>query len=676
MLTLNIKKYTIHKADNERSFGIMFFNRLKLSQNGGGVPTPFVATSLLATILFPNSFALAEEVEEGENSNINIANYLESEDYIFTAERIPTNRWDTPTNIHIITAQEIEENHYHSVLEAVQHVNGIVIGVGTQMNGTNRVLMLVDGKRWLDPQNSTNDAKSMAYIPTMDMIERIEIIKGGNSALYGSDAFSGVVNIITKKGTRNETIIDLTGGSYKTYSYELSNQGVVGNFSWFLSGSLMKRNDSWDYKGTENTAFSIYNSLKEDGFSVRLDNRFTDRDSLTVGATHYSSHNHFDYFQTGQSQRDNGVYISYNFKEGTSTPSWLRYYRNESVFDDYGTSNPRSKMQGVDYQNGWEIGQHKFIGGVEWRQSKASYPLHGYDDIKIDTTSGYFQDTMSFGDRWKLVAGTRLDHSNEFGNYWSPKISTNYRADDKTKFYVSWGKSYNLPLISEMYSQIPADTENLDEVANLYVYQGYTRLNSTWLEPEKGDTWTMGFNHGFDDNTEIGVNFFASKLKNSLSWTTINDNGIYENFAVNSVPLKSRGVEIDFRQKINDHFVYNVGYSHTHAHFEGNQNITDPQAQPNGYRLALTYRNRGLTSNLQGIMASAIDTNYYPTKKYAVLNFNVNYDFNEHAMIYFKLYNLTNQSYASIPAAVSAYGNRFDYYEEGRSFIGGVRFRF
>lgn len=660
-------------------------NRYRLPvPNGGGRQYAICAKLATLLMLFPAGTVSAEEVKD--NSNIDIKNYLENEDYIFTAERIPTNRWETPANVHVITAQEIEENHYHSVLEAVQQVTGIVVGGGTRMNGSNRVLMLVDGRRWMDVQNLTEDSKSYVYIPTMNMIERIEILKGSNSALYGSDAFSGVINIITKKGTRNETTIDLSGGTWKARWLELSNQGVAGKFSWFVSGAL-GRQDSWDYKGgNTKQAESIYNDMKENGFSIRLDNRFTDRDSLTLGATHYSSHLNFDSFVTGQNNRDNGGFISYNFKEGTATPGWLRYYQSENVFDDYGTSNPRSKMQGADYQNGWELGQHKIIAGAEWRRSKASYPLRGYSDIKINTSSGYLQDTMSFGDKWKLVAGTRFDHSGEFGDNWSPKISANYRADDKTKFYASWGKSYSVPLISEMYSQIPEDySEDFFILAGLIASHeidsiaigGRARLLSTWLEPEKGDTWTAGLNHNFDDNTEIGVNFFASKLKNYLTWAGLESNGFYYNYAINTVPLKSRGMEIDFRQKLNNHFIYSLGYSYTHSYEDGTSKIIEPQSQPNGYRLALTYRNRGLSANLRGIMANGIDKTLYPSKRYAVLDFNINYDFNEHAMIYFKAYNLTNQSYGNLKGILSTEtGERLDYYDAGRSFIGGVYLRF
>ena len=385
----------------------MFFNRLNLSQNGGGVRTPFVATSLLATVLFPNSFAFAEEVED-DNSNINIANYLESEDYIFTAERIPTNRWDTPANVHVITAQEIEDNHYQTIEEALRHVNGIATymsGVqsgGAIMNGNYRVLMLIDGRRANNSQTEYSPLSKSDFmaIPSMKMIERIEIVKGGYSALYGTDAVGGVVNIITKKGTRNETTLDLNAGSWSKQNYELTNQGEVGKFSWFVTGDIAKSH-AYKYKGPGTDNVSDHSDYNDNGFSIRLDNRFTDRDSITLSATH-KTHKWYNKYINNLY---NNVALSYNFKEGTNTPSWLRYFNNyrTKILGSYANM----RMQGVEYQNGWEFGNHKIITGFEWHRNEASDSENGYEGKKVNNNAFYIQDTIKLGEKWNVIPGTR-----------------------------------------------------------------------------------------------------------------------------------------------------------------------------------------------------------------------------------------------------------------------------
>ena len=481
-----------------------------------------MAASITAAILFPNSFAFAEEVKEGGNSNVNIANYLESEDYIFTAERIPTNRWDTPANVHVITSEEIERNHYQSVDEALRHVNGVVVteglgifhsesasGIGTHMNGGNRILILIDGRRWFDPQTEKQEAKAFTGIPSIKMVDRIEIVKGGNSALYGSDVFSGVVNIITKKGTRNETTIDLNTGTWHRHKYEITNQGVIGKFGWFITGKFDK-GDYWDYKPNSSGyhSFAEVDDYNNHNLSVRLDQRFTDHSSITLDYAHVSGQWSIENLKGSQKNKINNVALSYNFKEGTTTPSWLRYVDNNYAKNATDVGKPHSRLQGIEYQNGWELGQHKIIAGLEYHRSHAVDPIFDYD-VKLTTKSFYFQDTISLGDKWKFIPGVRYDHHTQFGGNWSPKIATNYRADEKTKFYASWGKSYNSPLSSELFSS--GERFSVDPFINAVTR---VRKGSANLEPEKGYSFIGGFEHDFSEKSGIAFNFFQSKLDN------------------------------------------------------------------------------------------------------------------------------------------------------------------
>lgn len=120
-----------------------------------------LSTFLPANLVAAEETAPAEENVTADKTNESILNYLEGEDYIFAAERIPTNRWDTPANVHVITAEEIENNHYQSVGEALSHVNGVLIpdnmgmddGGQIRLNGFSRVLLLVDGRRMINDES-------------------------------------------------------------------------------------------------------------------------------------------------------------------------------------------------------------------------------------------------------------------------------------------------------------------------------------------------------------------------------------------------------------------------------------------------------------------------------------------------------------------------------------------
>ncbi len=634
-----------------------------------------IAASVACTTFFPINSVSAEDIDDSndDNKNVTVKNYLEGEDFIFTAERIPTNRWDTPANVYVITAEDIEENHYQTIEEALNHVNGVVtVMIGSKssvaaMNGDSRVLLLIDGRRANNSQTDHNPLykSDLMMFPSMKNIERIEIVKGGYSALYGTDAVGGVINIITKKGTRNETTLDLNYGSWSKQNYELTNQGEVGKFSWFLTGALAQ-SDAYHYKGPGTDALSDVSDYNDKSFSIRMDNRFTDRDSLTFGAT-YKTHKWFDKHFGG---RYNNISLSYNFKEGTTTPGWLRYFNNNKTI--WLPERTNMRMQGVEYQNGWEFGRHKIILGAEWHKNEASDPENGYKDKDVNNGGFYIQDTIRLGDKWNVIPGTRYDHSSKYGNNWSPKLSANYRADDKTKIYASWGRVYRTPTLAELYI--------VDEL-NDYYGNEYVLANGgeNKLRSEKGHTETIGIEHNFTDDIGIAVNFFHSKMNDAIFWEKImtpyyNSAGKITKYGVTHIPTnkeisKKYGVEISFSHKIDEHFSYNLGYSHTKI-----KNVLESSywIQPNGYRVGVHYQNRGLHLNLLSFMASGrtegeSDWIGYPSSKYAVFDFNALYDINEFSTVYFKANNFTNQNYSPTSK---------DYHVPGKFFMVGATFRF
>ena len=177
--------------------------------------------------------------------------YLDFDQFVITADRTPVNKWTTPSNIITITDRDIEENHYQNLAEALNHVNGVIVPAGINVpiiNGFEKVLILVDGHQLYNDGVGYRDTVELSAIPSMKNIKRIEIVKGGGSALYGSDAVTGIINIITKKGERAETTFDINAGSWRQRNYEITNQGVKGDFGWFITGGIHESNP-YNYSG-------------------------------------------------------------------------------------------------------------------------------------------------------------------------------------------------------------------------------------------------------------------------------------------------------------------------------------------------------------------------------------------------------------------------------------------
>ncbi|MBR4958800.1 MAG: TonB-dependent receptor plug domain-containing protein [Phascolarctobacterium sp.] len=132
------------------------------------------------------------------------------DEYVVTAARTETKLVDTPANISVVDSKTIEERHYQDVSEVLKDVPGATVldtGIGTiekviTLNGDERVLDLVAGRRVGTDMGLTNSQRAcmdMNQMPDVNLIERIEVLKGAGGALYGSDAVGGVINIITKK---------------------------------------------------------------------------------------------------------------------------------------------------------------------------------------------------------------------------------------------------------------------------------------------------------------------------------------------------------------------------------------------------------------------------------------------------------------------------------------------
>ena len=166
------------------------------------------------------------------------------DEYVVTAARTETKLVDTPANISVVDAQTIEERHYQDVSEVLKDVPGANVldkgnGVGEKtivLNGDSRVVVLVDGRRVNIDMGSTGSGSSsfdMNQMPDVDVIERIEVLKGAGGALYGSDAIGGVVNIITKKAERNLGKVSVGFGSNDSrdmsamYSFKEGKTGVT-----------------------------------------------------------------------------------------------------------------------------------------------------------------------------------------------------------------------------------------------------------------------------------------------------------------------------------------------------------------------------------------------------------------------------------------------------------------
>lgn len=646
-----------------------------------------VMAALLASAAMGTT-AFAAEAVHGESADV-AADVYELEDTVVTAERRPTKKMETPANTAVITAKEIEDNHYQSVDEAIGHVNGVSIvrmGGGlrsyVRINGDDRVVIMIDGQKLNDDQGSASGKFSadLNMIPSIDNIQRIEIVKGGSSALYGSDAVGGVINIITKNAVKNETKVDINTGSWGSHNYTLSTQGKENDFSWFITGGLQKRGH-FDYKFDGNSPTMENSDYNNNSFSMKLKNRFSDANSLVVSYNHKSVDSGlYDCFGSTSSlpssygnrlqENFNNYAVTWNYNEDKDVPAYIRFFYNEKTIN-MGGQDPityavlqhapmYNRVMGIDTQRGWKLSnKHALVTGSEWHQSNSSNSLNGYEDRKLTNISLFVQDTWKFADKWTLVPGMRMDSHSAFGTHWSPKVAINYLADADTQVYASWGRVFKAPTADDLYYNAGGMYGNPD------------------LQAETGYTATIGMNHNFNEKTSVGISFFQSRLNDAIAW--LNIPGTWDYRATNLEEEKRQGMELSFKQELSPMWSYDIGYSYIRREATKKANgiamgVDPSNLQPNGYRIGVHYKSGAWKANLLGTIGSGLDAQYYNNNSsYNVWDFNLSYDIKKNLTTYFKVNNLTNQEHFEQKGSLaSAWGPASYYPCAGRFYQVGL----
>ena len=584
-------------------------------------------------------------------------------DVVVTAERMPSSRMSTPADVTVITAEQIEDNHYSDVGEALQHVNGVVVNNGNSngnqevvINGDQRVVIMIDGQRINNDQGSMGRASAdLGMIPSVKNIERIEVVKGAGSALYGSDAVGGVVNIITKKGSKLETTIDLNTGSFGTHNYELTNQGSDAGWNWFVTAGLQKRS-YFKYKGEDGVSTNMSNSdYSKNSFALKLGKQLSNNDSLQLMFNHKQEDMGKLNLMGRQKYNYNYGSITYYFKEDQPVQGFLRYAFNYKSVDWDGEFDTHTHS--LEYQNGWQLGKdHKLVAGGEWHQSTSSNEQSGYINKNITTYALFLQDTMKLGDKWTFVPGVRMDHHSMFGTHWSPKAALNYQPTKQTRLYASWGKVFKAPTADDMYYIVDM---------SMWGYGKY--VGDPNLKPETGHVETVGITHEFSEKAILDVNYFWSNLSNAIHW--FNEPGTKNYYVSNVANEKKQGINIALNGSLSDRWAYEVGYSYIDSSAFDPYNLNNqPYYEPNGYRLGVHYKCDRWKANLLGRFGSGLDEAAYGRGHYAIWDFNTSYAATQNVDIYFKINNLTNQMYYTVPTK--------QYPLQGRTFLVGANIKF
>jgi len=410
--------------------------------------------------------------------------------------------------------------------------------------------------------------------------------------------------------------------------------------------------------------------VEQDAVTLRLDQELGDDRSLSLYWEHLDSKAGYALMPPGYPQHhptayettlENNVDLTYRWGQGTG--NLVKIYRNAAHYDIHGASDANqpdkflsSRTTGAEWQQKWQVsGNYALLGGLEWRKVSVNAPTDGIYDKDLSNRAAFVENHWQLPSAWTVTAGLRHDDHNLFGGKSTGRVTANRELNANTNMYLSWGQMFKAPNADELYGQSQA-------------------IGNPNLQPETGDTVTLGVNTRLSNDILLKASVFNSRIKNAISYYPIDSSYMYWSFA-NLQEQKRRGLDISITQKLAPYWNVTAGYAYVQVKNKDQGSADyylDPKnRQPNGYRLNVQYEREKLDAGLALRGATGRSTAAYTSSSYWVIDLSANYQLRDNLRAYAKVYNLTNRAYE----VVSETGTQGSFPMAARHFYFGVEQR-
>ena len=632
-----------------------------------------VMVSLLAgtTVVWGGTTFAAENLQE-----------FALEDMVVTATRTESKMVDVPVNTTVISAEKIADRHYLDVADALKDVPGATVldtGVGAGekkvvLNGDDRVLVLVDGKRVNFDMGAASGRSSydLKMLPDVSLIERVEIIKGHGGALYGSDAVGGVVNIITKKMDHSYGKVSMGFGSQQARDAKAMYTVKEGKTGVMVAASKYKQG-YYKYKDVADKTTKRWNKdsdYENEKVSLKIAQELTDTSNLEFEYNYTKADGNvpYGYATTQSDKKTNNFGLKYDWLLKDKDAGYVQLYYNKYKF--LSSSTLEEKDKGFEVQQAITASENnKLVVGASYRNAEASNDGRNYAakyNEKINNKAIFVSDQWEFTPSWTLDTGVRYDKHSTAGSKTTWSAGLNKKFDENSHAYFNWGQVFKAPTLDDLY------------------YNASGMYGNPNLKAEKGDTWTIGYGTKIADKTSLNVNYFQSKLEDAIKWVDI---GNYESEVRNIAHQKKNGIEISVNHELNDNWDLEASYTHVRVrndNNDGNGYVRDTSYLPNMYRFGVRYHDdlwnvdlflRGGSGADTGVFKNSYgyDAQNYLDSSFITLDASVSYKATKDLSFYAKGYNLFNKAYAESAGVSSA---TYKYPAQGRRFIIGAEYTF
>jgi vitamin B12 transporter len=547
------------------------------------------------------------------------------EQIIVTATRVPTPSQRIGSTVSVITAADIQDHQYRSATDALNSIPSLSVirngGPGKLTSifsrGTNasHTLVLIDGIEINDPSN-TDGRVDLSHLFIGD-IERIEVLHGPQSTLYGSDAIGAVIQIFTKKGEGKAAVSGtVEGGSFGTLneyaylsgarerlSYTFNVQHTDTDGISALSSDFRQPNGVLDDDGSESLTLSSrlvfpVSDILEFDFSGRYTETDNDLDLNVFPVQDDSdSDNETDQLFLGLNARLNLLDGLTEHRFGISYTGIDRDDRDDfdlvNSSDFLRASNESTKLK-FELQNDFYLSEaHTLTLGIETEEDDIDTdlvstslfgPFTSSADEDTRNNAVYFQDQFVLGERFSGSAGIRHDDNDDFGDETTWRLAVAYELPaSNTRLKGSYATGFKAPALAQLFgvsaSSFGPFTGNPD------------------LKPETSEGWELGFEQTLEAiDTEFGATYYRNDIEDLITFS--------DDFTtnVNRDEVETRGVEAFLNTTISSTLSAGLNYSYTRAVDQD----TDRNLRRRPLHKTVTQLNynphQGLTFSAEGIL--------------------------------------------------------------------------
>ncbi len=575
----------------------------------------------------------------------------------------------------VVTKEEIENSGAETVADVLKTVPGVIVNSSGSTGGITNVylrgakpgqtLVMIDGIEVSDTISVDNSFDFSSL--TAGDIQRIEVVYGSTSVVYGSDAMAGVINIITVS-KKDGSSLKLEGGSYSTKSGAFSYQNSHNNLTYWVKGSY------FDTDGIS-SASEKYGNTEKDGYENKtaifgINYQLCDS-NLQFSGIYIDANGDLDNFGGTYGDNPNYTYDRTNtylkgswskenvWGNSSKTAVTITYSKTERNLTDPGLilGNYNGEQYKINWHNTLTVANiNNLAFGVEYENEKGdsyykSVSSFGefesiFDNKDMSTTGVYLIDRISLSNSQTVELGIRYEDNDMFGS--KTTYQAGYVKDVENvglTFRVNAGTSFKAPSLYQLFSD-------------------YGDKN---LKAEEGNTYEIGFDKQlFAGSTVFSATYYYYNFDNLIDF----DSALFKYQNIKEAELKGFEIAVHYySEHFNCSFVYN-------DYKTEDKETNEPwlRRPDNSFTFNMNFIYNKFSCNLNGVYnGERNDLNFstWPAENivldsYTVFNAKVNYKVNKNLSVYVKGRNITNEDYELV----------YGYGTYGDTYFGGVVFTF